>query len=66
MAELFIQLLIIILVIVALFVLYYQTRIYAEQKELIDKESKALKIIRHQNLEALRSRFLLRRVKLKA
>lgn len=66
MLELFFTLCIIILMLVSVYFLYYQYRVYQEQKELIYKESKSLKILRAKNLENLRSRFRLTQVKLKA
>lgn len=64
MLELFFNLVIIALAALSLFFLYYQARVYQEQKKLINRETEALKMLRHKNMDALRSRFRIKKVKL--
>ncbi len=62
MLELLLNFVFIVLAAVALYILYFQTRVYQEQKELIDRESEALNTLKLNNFEKLRSRLRIRKV----
>lgn len=64
--ELFFSVCIISLMVLSAYFLYSQYKIYREQKALINRESKALRILREKNLAGLRNRFRMSQEKIKA
>ena len=66
MLEIFFALGIVGLTVLCTYFLFYQYGIYQQQKELITKAARALRILRDKNLEPLRSKFRFSQIKFKA